>query len=34
MSYMTFPPLETSTNDISIVFSTNMSDALLAYNFR
>lgn len=28
-----FPPLEASTNDISIVFSTNMGNALLAYNF-
>ena len=34
MSYMTSLPLEANTNDISIVFSTNMADALLAYNFH
>ena len=33
LSYMTFPPLEASTNDISVVFSTNMANALLVYNF-
>ncbi|XP_075544524.1 cadherin-related tumor suppressor fat [Dermacentor variabilis] len=32
-SYMAFPSLKPSTNDISIVFSTNQRDALLAYNF-
>lgn len=32
-SYMAFPSLKPSTNDISIVFSTNRRDALLAYNF-
>ena len=33
LSYMTFPPLEASTNDISIVFSTNSRNSLLVYNF-
>lgn len=33
LSYMTFPPLEASTNDISVVFSTNMANALLVYNY-
>ncbi|KAK2725567.1 cadherin-related tumor suppressor-like [Artemia franciscana] len=33
LSYMAFPSLEASTNDISIVFSTNKPDALLMYNF-
>ncbi|KAL1432894.1 hypothetical protein MTO96_001889 [Rhipicephalus appendiculatus] len=32
-SFMAFPSLKPSTNDISIVFSTNQRDALLAYNF-
>nr|CAG4640600.1 EOG090X0007 [Eulimnadia texana] len=33
LSYMAFPPLEASTNDISVVFSTNKANALLVYNF-
>ena len=33
LSFMTFPPLEASTNDISVVFSTNMANALLVYNY-
>lgn len=33
LSYMAFPPLEASTNDISVVFSTNSANALLVYNF-
>ncbi|XP_054721266.1 cadherin-related tumor suppressor-like, partial [Uloborus diversus] len=32
-SYMAFPPLQPTTNDISIVFSTNNPNALLVYNF-
>ena len=30
---MTFPTLDPTTNDISIVFSTNKPDALLVYNY-
>ena len=33
LSYMTFPPLNPNTNDISITFSTTKSDSLLIYNF-
>lgn len=33
LSYMSFPSLEASTNDISLVFSTNSRSALLLYNF-
>ncbi|KAM7290981.1 cadherin-related tumor suppressor [Ixodes scapularis] len=32
-SYMAFPSLKPSTNDISVVFATNRRHALLAYNF-
>ncbi|CAN8006312.1 unnamed protein product [Ixodes hexagonus] len=32
-SYMAFPSLKPSTNDISVVFATNRKHALLAYNF-
>ncbi len=32
-SFMSFPPLDPNTNDISIVFSTNKENSLLAYNF-
>lgn len=32
-SFMTFPPLDPNTNDISITFSTNKRNALLAYDF-
>ncbi|XP_076362821.1 cadherin-related tumor suppressor-like [Tachypleus tridentatus] len=32
-SYMSFPSLKPSTNDISLVFSTNMKNSLLVYNF-
>ncbi|GBM44837.1 Cadherin-related tumor suppressor [Araneus ventricosus] len=32
-SYMAFNPLQPTTNDISIVFSTNKQNALLVYNF-
>lgn len=30
---MTFPPLDASTNDISMIFATTKPDALLIYNF-
>lgn len=30
---MTFPTLDSTTNDISITFSTNKPDALLVYNY-
>ncbi|MCL4137791.1 UNVERIFIED_CONTAM: hypothetical protein GTU68_008333, partial [Idotea baltica] len=33
LSFMTFPTLDSTTNDISIVFSTNKPDALLVYNY-
>lgn len=33
LSYMTFPTLDSTTNDISITFSTNKPDALLIYNY-
>ncbi|KAK7085872.1 Protocadherin Fat 4 [Halocaridina rubra] len=33
LSYMTFPTLDSTTNDISITFSTNKPDALLVYNY-
>ena len=33
LSYMTFPTLDATTNDISITFSTNKADALLVYNY-
>ena len=33
LSYMTFPTLHATTNDISITFSTNKPDALLVYNY-
>ncbi|RZF32445.1 hypothetical protein LSTR_LSTR014859 [Laodelphax striatellus] len=33
LSYMTFPPLDASTNDISMIFATTKPDALLVYNF-
>ena len=33
LSYMTFPPLDPNTNDISITFSTTKPDSLLIYNF-
>ena len=32
-SFMTFSPLDPSTNDIAITFSTNKEHSLLAYNF-
>ncbi|XP_050549134.1 cadherin-related tumor suppressor [Daktulosphaira vitifoliae] len=32
-SYMTFPPLDSTINDITIVFSTIKSDSLLLYNY-
>ncbi|KAK6636221.1 hypothetical protein RUM43_009879 [Polyplax serrata] len=33
LSYMAFPPLDVSTNDISIIFATIKPNALLVYNF-
>ncbi|KAL1139777.1 hypothetical protein AAG570_006754, partial [Ranatra chinensis] len=33
LSYMTFPPLDAGTNDISMVFATTKPDALLIYNY-
>nr|CAG4643690.1 EOG090X0007 [Lepidurus arcticus] len=33
LSYLAFPALEPTTNDISITFATNQPDALLVYNF-
>lgn len=33
LSYLTFPPLDASTNDISMIFATTKPDALLIYNF-
>ena len=33
LSYMTFPTLDSTTNDISVTFSTNKPDALLVYNY-
>ncbi|KAA0192694.1 hypothetical protein HAZT_HAZT002492 [Hyalella azteca] len=33
LSYMTFPTLDATTNDISLTFSTNKHDALLVYNY-
>lgn len=33
LSYMTFPTLDATTNDISLTFSTNKPDALLVYNY-
>merc|ERR1712209_181994 len=33
LSFMTFPPLDPNTNDISITFSTTKPDSLLIYNF-
>ncbi|XP_064092540.1 cadherin-related tumor suppressor-like [Macrobrachium nipponense] len=33
LSFMTFPTLDPTTNDISITFSTNKPDALLVYNY-
>jgi len=33
LSFMTFPSLDGSTNDISVVFATTKLDALLVYNF-
>ncbi|RXG69291.1 Cadherin-related tumor suppressor [Armadillidium vulgare] len=33
LSFMTFPTLDSTTNDISIIFSTNKPDALLVYNY-
>lgn len=30
---MTFPTLDSTTNDISVTFSTNKPDALLVYNY-
>jgi len=32
-SFMSFPPLDPNTNDVSIVFSTNKRNSLLLYNF-
>jgi hypothetical protein len=32
-SFMTFPPLDPSTNDIALTFSTNKDYSLLVYNF-
>ncbi|XP_064481963.1 cadherin-related tumor suppressor-like [Ornithodoros turicata] len=32
-SYMAFPSLRPTTNDISVIFSTNRKNALLVYNF-
>lgn len=33
LSYMAFQPLDPSTNDVAIVFSTRKSDGLLVYNY-
>ncbi|XP_046802630.1 cadherin-related tumor suppressor isoform X1 [Lucilia cuprina] len=33
LSFMTFPPLDAATNDISVVFATTKPDALLMYNY-
>ncbi|XP_055376378.1 cadherin-related tumor suppressor [Condylostylus longicornis] len=33
LSYMSFPSLDTGTNDISIIFATTKQDALLLYNY-
>lgn len=33
LSYMQFPPLDASTNDITIIFATTKPDALLLYNY-
>lgn len=33
LSFMSFPPLDAATNDISIVFATTKPDALLLYNY-
>ncbi|KAG9437757.1 cadherin-related tumor suppressor isoform X1 [Apis mellifera carnica] len=33
LSYMAFPALDSNTNDITIVFATTKSDALLLYNY-
>lgn len=33
LSYMTFPALDSNTNDITIVFATTKPDALLLYNY-
>ncbi|XP_072751447.1 cadherin-related tumor suppressor [Anoplolepis gracilipes] len=33
LSYMTFPALDSNTNDITIVFATTKLDALLLYNY-
>ena len=33
LSFMAFPPLEASSNDVSVVFSTNSKNAVLIYNY-
>lgn len=33
LSYMTFPPLDVTTNDISVIFATIKPNALLIYNY-
>ncbi|XP_060531934.1 cadherin-related tumor suppressor [Cylas formicarius] len=33
LSYMTFPPLDATTNDISFVFATTKQNSLLVYNY-
>ncbi|TMW50753.1 hypothetical protein DOY81_004167, partial [Sarcophaga bullata] len=33
LSYMSFPPLDAATNDISVIFATTKPDALLLYNY-
>jgi hypothetical protein len=33
LSYMTFPSLDPTTNDVSVTFSTNKPNGLLLYNF-
>lgn len=33
LSYMKFPPLDASTNDITIIFATTKPDSLLLYNY-
>ncbi|XP_025835928.1 cadherin-related tumor suppressor [Agrilus planipennis] len=33
LSYMTFPPLDSATNDISFIFATTKPNALLVYNY-
>lgn len=33
LSYMTFPPLDVTTNDISVIFATTKPNALLIYNY-